>query len=241
MDGMSIIFPLGALAFLAVLIALGVFVAVRLRSGDSLVLSFRTILLAYFYLMSIASLLVLTAGLSVGVKALLSDAFGREFSYWMPPTVRYMPPEGRVPASREPLKPAPVSGEEQERSRREAERQYKSDLVQAGTLTVLGTLLWGLHWYGRRRLERAEDMTYEFFSKAYSAILLAVFGVAGIISLTTGVYEVLRYFLIPVEEFSSNQAPGGAISAAIVFVPCWVYFLAAVLKQSGQETASAPS
>ena len=109
--------------------------------------------------------------------------------------------------------------------------------MQAGTLTVIGGVLWGLHAMGRRRLEHADNPYYEFFNKAYSAILLALFGVAGITSLTSGVYETLRFFLIPQDEFNYGGPPGGAISAAIVFVPIWGYYLLSMLRLSGKESS----
>ena len=68
---MEILIPLSVVAFLVAVVALGVFIVVLFRAGDTLLFSFRTILLAYVYFMSIASLLVFTGGLSVGVKALL--------------------------------------------------------------------------------------------------------------------------------------------------------------------------
>ena len=127
--------------------------------------------------------------------------------------------------------------EELGRSQLETERQYKSDLVQAGTLTLIGGVLWGLHSMGRRRFQHADNPYNEFFYKAYAAILLALFGVAGITSLTSGVYETLRFFLIPTDEFSYGSQPGDAIGAAIVFVPVWGYYLLSMLRLSNRESS----
>ncbi len=233
---MEILIPLSVVAFLVAVVALGVFIGVRFRAGDTLLFSFRTILLAYVYFMSIASLLVFTGGLSVGVKALLSDAFGREFSYHMPRMAAQSPlmkvDNGEVPAMQlERLR------EELGRSQLETERQYKSDLVQAGTLVMIGGVLWGLHSMGRRRFQHVDNPYNEFFYKAYAAILLALFGVAGITSLTSGVYETLRFFLLPTDEFSYGSQPGDAIGAAIVFVPVWGYYLLSMLRLSNRESS----
>ena len=206
------------------------------RAGDTLLFSFRTILLAYVYFMSIASLLVFTGGLSVGVKALLSDAFGREFSYYTH-KMAAQSPLMKVDNGEDPTMQVERLREELGRSQLEAERQYKSDLVQAGTLTLIGGVLWGLHSMGRRRFQHADNPYNEFFYKAYAAILLALFGVAGITSLTSGVYETLRFFLIPTDEFSYGSQPGDAIGAAIVFVPVWGYYLLSMLRLSNRESS----
>ena len=236
---MEILIPLSVVAFLVAAVALGVFIVVQLRAGDTLLFSFRTILLAYVYFMSIASLLVFTGGLSVGVKALLSDAFGREFSYHMPRTQALLRSVEmkREDDSEDPAMQEKELQEERERSQQETERQYKSDLVQAGTLILIGGVLWGLHSMGRRRFQHADNPYNEFFYKAYAAILLALFGVAGITSLTSGVYETLRFFLIPTDEFSYGSQPGDAIGAAIVFVPVWGYYLLSMLRLSNRESS----
>ena len=233
----GLLIPLIVLAFLAIIIALGVYAVLRVRSGEPMRISFSTIVLAYFYLMSIASFLVLVAGLSIGVKAGLSDVLGPEFSYYVQSPVRMVPAE--VPTSGvkpTDMKPQPVPADELERSRRQAERQYQEDVLQAGTMVVVGGIVWALHRWGRRRAEAQGDGTQGFFSKAYMTIMLALFGIVGLISLAMGVYEVLRYWIIPVDEVMSRQPPGSTIATAIVFVPIWLYFLYQALGKSGRET-----
>ena len=236
---LGLLIPLSILAFVAVLIALGVFVVIRVRSGESLVLSFRTILLAYFYLMSITSFLVLTVGLSMGVKAGLSDVLGREFSYYTKPAVRMVEaaiPVGPGEPRRAPeLKAEPVPEEELARQLRRVEREYQEDLIRSGTMVVVGGLIWGLHVWGRRRLQGTEEAAQSFFSKAYATILLAIFGIVGVVSLTTGAYEMLRYLIIEPDEFGSRQQPGGSVSTALIFAPVWFYFLISVMRRGRQE------
>ncbi len=241
MSGMEILIPLSVVASFVAVVALGVFIVVRFRAGDTLLFSFRTILLAYVYFMSIASLLVFTGGLSVGVKALLSDAFGREFSYHVPREQALLRSVDVKSGddSEDPAMQAKELQEEMERSNQRIERQYKSDLVQAGTLVLIGGVLWGLHSMGRRRFQHTDNPYNEFFYKTYLAILLALFGVTGIISLTSGVYETLRFFLIPPDEFSFGSPPGDAIGAAIVFVPVWGYYLLSMLRLSDRESSRA--
>ena len=230
---LGVLIPVSVLAILAVIIAAGIYVLQRVRSGQRLLLSFRTIAAAYFSLMVIASFLVTTVGLSTGVKAGLSDVFGREFSYFLPPDVRVVPPEN-VP----PGRPAPRPPEDQrERGRRQAEQQYRNDLVQGGTLAVVGGLIWALHSFGRRRVTAEELESREFFDRAHTTVLLAIFGIVGVIALPMGLYELLRFFLVPItDEGVTNQPPGGSVSVAIVFVPIWMYYLWVLLKRTGQES-----
>lgn len=211
--------PAIALSVFAVVVALVVFVVARLRAGAPLAVSPRTILLAYFYLMTIASLLIFTSGVSVGLKALLSDAFGREFSYFMPPSVRIAKPPS--PSEAIPGRPPEPTPEDRERARQQVERQYKDDLIQGITFTVVGAVLWGLHQFGRRRLGEGDPDWGPFLDRTYSTIILGIFSIVGIISLPASLFELLRYFLLPGDEFMPRSTPGGPVGIALVFVPVW--------------------
>lgn len=230
----GILVPVAILAILAVLIALAVFVVQRSRSGEPLGISFRTVLLTYFYLMSIASFLVLTGGLSTGVKAGLSNVFGREFSYWFPPGMRVMS-VGEGPMRGEDLTPQPVPEAERERKRREVERQYQNDLIQSATFAIVGGVIWVLHSIGRRLMESQEETFREFFRKAQLTIMLAIFSIVGIITLPFGIYQLLQFVIIPVDEFTFRQPPGDTVATAVVFVPVWLFYLAMVLRQRLRE------
>lgn len=239
MEVLGILIPLSILAVLAILIAVAVYIVTRIRSGEPLVLSFRTILLAYLYLMSIASLLVFAVGLSTTFKALSSDLFGREFSYWTPPATRFAPARPVAPGQpMEPdLKPQPVPEEERERDRRQVERQYQEDLIQGGTLVVAGGLIWAFHLYGRRRGQVSEEASQDFFHKSYLTILLVIFSIVGIIALPMAAYELLRFFILQPDEFSSRQPPGATVGIALVFVPGWVAALLQVMRRTRLETS----
>lgn len=229
----GILVPLGILAFVAVLVALGVYVVLRMRTGQPVGFTFRTVVLAYFSMMSIAGFLVLAAGLTSGVKAGLSDALGREFSYFAPPKLRPAPMEGPGGRGGE-LRP--ISEEEQARSQRQVERQYQEDWIQAGSLVAVGGLLWALHLWGRRKAESLEEVSSLFFRRASTTMLLAIAGIVGIISLPTGIYELLRYLLLPPDEYFSRQPPGGTLAMALVFVPIWMFYLLQALRRSSAES-----
>lgn len=227
---LGVLIPAVVVAVLGLFLAGGVAVFQRVRSGQSLDLSLRTVAAAYFYLMTIASFLLFTVGLSIGVKALLSDGLGRQFSYYLPPA-RMAPPAGKPP----PGPPVPLPEEQAARNAQEADRQYRNDLIQGGTLAVVGGALWGLHAAGRRRVLPEGDPARRFMERAHTIVLLGIFGLAGIVALPMAVYELLRFFLMTGDEMVYGQPPGASVATAAVFVPIWVYYLLAVLRLTRQE------
>ncbi len=226
----SILVPASIVAVLGVLIAAGVYVLQRVRAGEPMRLSFRTIAAAYFHLMAIACFLVLTVGLSIALKAGLSDAFGREFSYFRPPIARPVPegPPGRMPPPDDSV----------ERNRRDVEGQYQNDLIQGMTLAVVGAVLWGIHGFGRRQVTPEAPEVRQFFSRAHAIVLLAIFGLVGVVALPMSIYEALRFFLITSDEHMRSQSPGATVATALVFVPLWMYYLNDILARSRREASS---
>jgi len=151
----------------------------------------------------------------------------------MVPAVRVAPPPPGVEAAA----PASPTSEQIEQAKRQQERSYRDSLIQGISMAVVGGIIWVLHLVGRRRmgLEEAEP----FFKKAYLALLLGIFSVVGIIFLPTAVYETLRYYILgPVNEFDYRPAPGGSLATAIVFVPFWVYYLLALLRETRRNGAA---
>src|SRR3989304_3971269 len=110
---------------LALVIAVVVYFAFRLRSGEPINISFRLLLTAYFYLLTIAGLIVLLVGLSGLVNAGLGAVLGRDFSYTRPPIARPIPvtPEGV------PQKTAPSPEEQRLQAERQQERQSREGLL----------------------------------------------------------------------------------------------------------------
>lgn len=225
---LSILIPAAIVAVLGVLIAAGVFILQRVRTGQPLNLSFRTIAAAYFHLMAIACFLVMTVGIATTLKAGVSDAFGRQFSYYLPTMSKPIPdaPPGRIPPPEE----------QTERNRRDVERQYQNDLIQGITLAVVGTVLWGLHTIGRRQV--TPDDARPFFSRAHSTVLLAIFGIVGVVALPVSLYELLRFFIVNADENFRSQPPGASVATALVFVPIWMYYLLDILNRTRREATS---
>ncbi|MBI2322976.1 MAG: hypothetical protein HYU88_13020 [Chloroflexi bacterium] len=217
------------LTVIAVLVAIGIYVVLRVRAGEPLGWSFRTAIILYFYLATAVSVLVMAAGLASALKAGLSNVYGREFSYAIPA----LEPFGR-PAAERP--PAP---EEQERERQRqlqwVEREYQNDLFQGPTMAIVGALLWLVHTLARRAVAQDGHGWSGFLGKTYLAAMLIVFGVVGVISLPLGIAGVLRFLATQPSALVPRQPPGDAVAAALVFVPLWLVFLAAALRQVRRE------
>ena len=72
-------------------------------------------------------------------------------------------------------------------------------------------------------------------NRVYTAVLLAIFGVIGVISLIAGVQDALKYLLLPVDQYTYRNPPGQSVAMGIVFVPAWLYYLWALVRQSRAE------
>ncbi len=195
----------------------------------------RTLLRGYLYLGSLVSVLVLTYGLSLSVTGLLG-AVAAEFTYGgPPPSVRFeSPPEpSATPPPGVPVKPRPPSLEQQN------ERRTRESLLQGVTSAVAGALFWAVHWFGRRQLEGAEERR-SALRRGYFLVGVAIFGVASIILLPMALYQALRYFLIPYDQYDYRQGVGESLAAALVVVPAWLLYLRVVLDDYRAARGAAP-
>ncbi|MBI2322571.1 MAG: hypothetical protein HYU88_10935 [Chloroflexi bacterium] len=100
---LGVVVPLAILMAIGAIVAVAVFVVSRMRAGEPLALAFRTILVAYFYLMSIVSVIVLALGLTTLRPSGASSATGCRRGPSSPS--RPSPPCGR--ASRRHGPPSP--------------------------------------------------------------------------------------------------------------------------------------
>lgn len=227
----SLIAPLLVLGLLAVLVALGVWVVTRLRSGAAGGLTPRVVLLAYLYVMSLGGLIAGTVGLAGGLKVALTVPFGMDFSYYRPVAVPSdITPPGETPTP----KPGP-SPEDLRRAAADTERQRRQDVIEAATAMVVGLGLFATHTLGRRRMAPTAPAVAGVLNRVYTAVLLAIFGIIGVISLIAGLQDALKYLLLPVDQYTFRNPPGQSVGMGIVFVPAWLYYLWALVRQSRAE------
>ena len=209
-------------------IAAAIYVIMQLRAGESLNLSLRLLFRLYLYLALLASLLVVVSGLAHLGQAALSGPIGREFSYYpkykLAP-VRVVEPELARPADEEPTETSPTPEEQEEERHQSLERAFQEGLLQGASLTIVGGIIWGVHFIGRRRLEREEEgQEAPLLNRVYLLVLLLVFSIITITSLPGAVFETLRYYLLDTQETFRSQ-PGGKLATALVALPFWLFYL----------------
>ena len=181
----------------------------------------------YFYVVAIISLLVAFFGATTITKAVASDIFGRDFSYYN--YAKSQPHlydiELRTPDAEETKEGL------QEAIQRESERiegTYQDDLFTGSSALVVGLIFLAVHMYGWRKLEPATVRTESIFYKGYIMLQLAVFSIITLISLPVGISQGLRY------AFGQNQnvtdAPGEPLSFALWSTPIWLVFIYLTIK-----------
>jgi hypothetical protein len=227
--------PVAILLGLGAAAAVGVFIAVRLRAGAPVEISFRTVLVAYFYLMALVAFLVLAIGLTTVLKAGLSDAFGRGFSYYLPDRFGPFPPEAGL------RQLTPEQQEEiRQRQLRQVEQQHRDDLIQGVTEVVTGAILWPLFIWARRRFTRPGDDFTGFLARLNLVLPLALYSLIGLISLPVTIFGLVSYLTTPAGEYL-GQPPGENIAVGLVFVPLGMYYLlVAVRRLAREEPGSSP-
>jgi hypothetical protein len=235
-----------ALAVLALLIGGAVYAVLQARSGERVALPFPFLFRAYLYLISGISLLVLVSGLGDLVRGGLAAGLGREFSYnpvYVPFGSRVAPRPVEVPPP--PARPGEqpsLTAEERERlateqrqreeqQRREGlRRAFQEGLSRGVSFTVIGGMVWGLHLWGRRRLEQGQAQEGDVPQRVYLLALLLIFSIITLVSLPTGVYDTFRFFLLDRPDYF-HSPPGGRLATAIVALPFWGWYLSRAMQR----------
>ena len=244
---------------ISVLIGGGLYLFQRSRAGSDPVLPMRLLLRLYLYVVILAGLLLLAQGFSGLLQVGLAYALGGDFSY-RPTSVKSegMP---RTPDPPDPLDmkdPAQLTDAERERRseivvqqareqarkyEREQARKYereqrakglevarKQGLIQGIIFTLIGGIIWGAHLFARWKLETEEDRSSPI-SRAYSLILLLIFGFITIIYLPQAVFEGFGFYLLhPLLEYTPYDFPGEKLALSIVTLLIWIGYLVGAIK-----------
>lgn len=200
---------------------------------DKQVFTFRLFLTAYFYIVSALSLLAIVFGGASVTKALLSDAFGRSFSYYSYEDTVSMPEPGVT----EDKSQAVISESEQQKIKQQQqatiEAEYKDDIFTGVSLMVVGLLFMLVHTFGWMKLEPAKDRRQSVLYKGYIMMQLAIYSVGTLISLPVAISQSLRYWL----DGSQNGSlqPGEMLAVAIWVTPVWLVFIAWTMRVLHKE------
>ena len=226
---MSVVFSVvPIIAVLAIIVLIGYGIS-RVRAGQAIRLSLAAYLAAYLHLVMLIALVVLAIGLADIVNAGLSRATGVEFSYGRQ---RSPPRPDILTERREPEADAAarLAREQTEREAREATRldeDFRSGLARGVALAIAGAVVYGIHQAARMALGAAAKAPQ--IRVAYRAVLLAVFGLAGIIAFPVALANTLDYAIQTSREFF--EGPGHDVAIALVFAPFWLTLITLLVRE----------
>lgn len=212
---------LGVLISLAVLGGIVLLVVLFLQRGrEGIDLSLGGLMRVYLYLASLAGVVVFAVGLAGVLTYVLSAAFGLDVIYGGPrPQVEPLfPVQGCPPGQTCPPFPTPPGRFVPD----ERLRQQGEDLVRGVTFLVFGGIFWGAHWWARRAVSPLEHQSLLF--RSYLMLGTAIFGIATIALLPTGIYQALSFAVVNVPG-TFRQGAGEALGGGLAALPIWLVYL----------------
>lgn len=213
---------------LAIAAVLVVLFAQRGREGVDL--SPRALLRAYLYAASFAGIVALVFGLSSLLNWSIAQAAGPDVVYGGAPSpalVRKCPP-GAVGCVDPPQEEIDRMKRQQDEQRR---RQVAEELLRGITFTVIGGIFYGAHYGARRGIVGSEE-TRTGLRRAYLMIGTAVFGLATIVLVPTGLYELLANALLRAPEEIYRPGIRESFAPGLVSLIAWLAFLRLVVAET---------
>ncbi len=123
---------------------------------------------------------------------------------------------------------------------RELDRRRADDLIRGITFTVFGALFWGAHFYARRGVMGADELT-SGLRRGYLLLGTVIYGVATVILLPTGIYQALSYLILPTDTGAFRQGVGDSLPGGLVTLPIWLIFLWLVVRDVRATPATVPT
>lgn len=216
-------------------ITLLVFIVASLRSARG-ALSAGLLLRFYLYIASFVTLVIFVAGLSYLLTGLMSLA-SADFSYQQPVLPRPAPTASANPAAEQA-----AQRQQADQQRQNAEHlrdEQTTDLIRGGTLSVLGLTLFLLHMVLRRTSENADDAAAPLL-RGYLAVGLVTFGIVGLVTLPVGVYQAIKFVVLPQLATQPRVAPGNTLATGIVLTPVWALYLARLARLARRQPEPSP-
>ncbi len=186
----------------AVIVAL-----VRGRKEGAPPLTFATAVHGYATVVLGVCIILALFGVALILKSASSEIGPRDFSYTVPATGDFRPS-------------GTLSGEQVARN------DARNDMAIGVTLLVVGGVLGVLHGFGRIAAARRDAGYARTLSRWFDVVMLAGATVAGLTSTAFLLSEVLRRYILTVENRQPWDIPhpGEPLAFAIVFVPLWMFF-----------------
>lgn len=222
----------------AVVIGVGVLLVVLFvqRGREGLDTSPGALLRAYLYAACFAGVVALVIGLSALLNWGIATTVGSDVVYGgtPKPLVRYCPPgvTGCVEPSPEELARA------QRQQQDQRDRQVGEELLRGITFTVVGAVFFGAHWAARRGVV-GPDEPRGGLRRAYLILGTAVFGLATIVLVPTGLYQLLANAILQTPEGVYRQGIADSFAPGLVSLVVWLLFLRLVVAETriGRDAA----
>lgn len=231
---------LGSLVTVGILGVVVGAVVLAVRSGrGAMEFAPRTLVRVYLYVASMAGLIVLVVGLSSILTVGIAAAFGNGFVYG---ESQVFPTTAACPPTTNPgVKCVPPAQQDFQAQRvRELDRRRADDLIRGITFTVFGALFWGAHFYARRGVMGAGELSSSL-RRGYLLLGTVIYGVATVILLPTGIYQALSYLILPTDTGSFRQGVGDSLPGGLVTLPVWLIFLWLVVRDARATSATVPA
>lgn len=219
---MTLLGVLTAVAVLGGLALIAVLFMQRAREGVDL--SLGGLLRGYLYLGSLAGVVVFASGVAGILAYVLAAGLGLDVIYGGP-----VPQPAIAPAPCLPNVTCPptevIRFPADDRARRQGE-----DLVRGVTSLVFGGVFWAAHWIARRNLARVDELSSGLY-RGYLMLGTAIFGIATIALLPTGLYQALSFAVLPSQpNVYYRPGAGEALSGGLAALPLWLAYLWLVLR-----------
>jgi hypothetical protein len=218
---------LGVLVAVAVIGAIIGAVALLVRGGRGVTeFAPRNLVRVYLYIASMAGIIVLVVGLSGILTAGFAAAFGNGFVYGEQTQFAISCPPNVDPS----IKCPPNQQDFAQQRVRELDRRRAEDLIRGITFTVFGALFWGAHFFARRGVMGADELT-SGLRRGYLLLGTVIFGIATVILLPTGIYQALSYLILPLDPNGGfRQGVGDTLPGGLVTLPIWLIYLWLVVR-----------
>jgi hypothetical protein len=214
-----------AAAVVTALVLVGVLFVQRGREG--LELTPRNLLRTYLYAGSFGGLAALVFGIAAIGNFALAAVAGNDVVYGAPPVPRPAIAPACPPNFPNCPQPPPVE-ELLRRQAEQTERRRNEDLLRGITFTVFGGLFYAAHYVARRALLGADE-AQSGARRAYLMVGTAVFGLATIVLVPTGLYQLLANAILPTTADTFRPAVADSLMPGLVSLIVWLLFLRLVV------------
>lgn len=199
------------------------------RGREAIDTSPRSLLRAYLYAASFAGLIAIVVGLSSLLNWSVAQAAGYDIVYGgsrgpVPALVKHCPPG--LAGCVEP-DPAEMQRQQDEQQR----RQSGEELLRGITFTVFGAIFYGAHYAARRGVV-GSDEARSGLRRAYLILGTAVFGLATVVLVPTGLYQLLANAILELPQGSYRPGIADSFAPGLVSLVVWLVFLRLVVAEA---------